>query len=53
MAGCGVGRIRVLVGLIRVVLENGSVRFAWHRTVGRQRWLVTGVVLLGFGSLAP
>ena len=24
-----------------------------RHTAGRQRWLVTGVVLLGFGSLAP
>ena len=53
MAGCEVGRMRVLVGLIRLVLGNGSVRFAWLRTAGRQRWLVTGVVPLDFGSLAP
>ena len=43
--------MKVLVGLTRLMWGNGSARFAWRRTAGRQRWLVTGVVPLGFGSL--
>ena len=34
-----------------LVLESGSVHFAWHHTVGRRRRLVTGVGRLGIGNL--
>ena len=51
MAGCEVGRTRVLGGLIRLIWENGSARLAWRHTVGRRRWLVTGVGRSGTGNL--
>ena len=46
------GPTRVLGGLIRLIWESGSARFAWRHTVGRRRWLVTGEGHPGTGNLA-
>ena len=35
-----------------LVWKSGSVHFAWRHTVGRRKWLVTGVDHLGIGNLA-
>ena len=46
-----VGRVRVLVGLTRLIWGSGSARFAWRRIAGIRRWRVTGVGPPGIGNL--
>ena len=41
----------MLVGGTCLVWESGSVHFAWRHTVGRRKWLVTGVGHPGIGNL--